>query len=72
VHTPKQVYLPQNESIIQASAGARHSIVLTSDKKVYGWGDGEQGQLGQIPRWGSNYQMFYGNGQKAKVIGVVI
>ena len=51
VHTPKQINLPHNEFIIQASAGARHSVVLTRDKKVYGWGDGEQGQLGQISRW---------------------
>ncbi|XP_020530583.1 ultraviolet-B receptor UVR8-like [Amborella trichopoda] len=43
---PTQVHCLQGLRIIQASAGSRHSIAVTDDGKVYGWGDGEQNQLG--------------------------
>ncbi|CAM6124002.1 unnamed protein product [Calypogeia fissa] len=43
--TPRQVFL-DGQHVVQASAGARHSVVLTASGKVFGWGDGEQGQLG--------------------------
>lgn len=47
VHTPKKVFLPAGELVVQASAGARHSLVLTESGRLIGWGDGEQGQLGR-------------------------
>ncbi|KAH7441352.1 hypothetical protein KP509_03G034500 [Ceratopteris richardii] len=50
VHTPTQVHLPEGELVIQASAGVRHSVVFTESGKIFGWGDGEQGQLGRSAR----------------------
>ncbi|KAI5073199.1 hypothetical protein GOP47_0011212 [Adiantum capillus-veneris] len=47
VHTPTEVHLPQGELVVQAAAGARHTVVLTESGNLFGWGDGEQGQLGR-------------------------
>lgn len=47
---PRQVSL-EGQSVVQASAGARHTVALTANGKVFGWGDGEQGQLGMSNRW---------------------
>ncbi len=38
----------EGKRVKQGSAGARHSIVLTDDGEIYGWGDNEQGQLGEL------------------------
>ncbi|MCO5551230.1 hypothetical protein L7F22_004729 [Adiantum nelumboides] len=48
VHTPTEVHLPEGELVDQAAAGARHSVVLTACGNLFGWGDGEQGQLGKL------------------------
>ncbi|GAX80909.1 hypothetical protein CEUSTIGMA_g8344.t1 [Chlamydomonas eustigma] len=40
--------------VLQASAGLRHSLVLTSTNDVYSFGDGEQGQLGTTTRGGGS------------------
>lgn len=45
---PKQVYALEGAQVIRASAGARHSIAITDGGIIYGWGDGEQNQLGKI------------------------
>ncbi len=42
----------EGKRVKQGSAGARHSIVLTDDGEIYGWGDNEQGQLGELARFG--------------------
>ena len=34
------------ESVIQISCGSHHSLALTSEGKVYGWGDNEYGEVG--------------------------
>ena len=34
------------ESVIQISCGSNHTLVLTSEGRVYGWGDNEYGQVG--------------------------
>ncbi|KAH9314061.1 hypothetical protein KI387_022688, partial [Taxus chinensis] len=48
VLVPMQVWDLEHVRVIQASAGARHSIAITEEGNVYGWGDGEQNQLGKI------------------------
>ncbi|KAH8943563.1 hypothetical protein BDL97_13G058500 [Sphagnum fallax] len=48
VLAPKQVTALEGKRVKQGSAGARHSIVLTDDGEIYGWGDNEQGQLGEL------------------------
>jgi len=45
-----QVYALEGARVIQASAGSRHSIAITEGGIIYGWGDGEQNQLGKIER----------------------
>ncbi|OAE31917.1 hypothetical protein AXG93_4485s1040 [Marchantia polymorpha subsp. ruderalis] len=47
-HRPAQVKFLESERIVQVSAGARHSVALTDNGNIFGWGDGEQGQLGEI------------------------
>ncbi|XP_049935460.1 uncharacterized protein LOC116260292 isoform X3 [Nymphaea colorata] len=47
---PREVHSLCGSRIIQASAGSRHSIAVTEDWKLYGWGDGEQNQLGHTKR----------------------
>ena len=32
--------------IVDISAGSSHTLALSDDQKVYGWGDGTNGQLG--------------------------
>ncbi|KAL2629156.1 hypothetical protein R1flu_013842 [Riccia fluitans] len=44
---PVKILSLKGEHIIQVSAGARHSVALTDKGKVFGWGDSEQGQLGE-------------------------
>ncbi|KAJ7531965.1 hypothetical protein O6H91_14G067000 [Diphasiastrum complanatum] len=46
VLSPRQVLSLQKEQVMQASAGARHSIIMTRNEEIFVWGDGEQGQLG--------------------------
>lgn len=36
----------EGKLVVQASAGARHTVVLLDKGEVYGWGDSAQGQLG--------------------------
>ncbi|KAL3687154.1 hypothetical protein R1sor_013463 [Riccia sorocarpa] len=47
-HLPVKILSLRGERVIQVSAGARHSVALTDKGEVFGWGDGEQGQLGDI------------------------
>ncbi|XP_057857304.1 uncharacterized protein LOC131066540 isoform X2 [Cryptomeria japonica] len=44
---PTQVKVLEHLRVIQGSAGTRHSIAITEEGNVYGWGDGEQNQLGK-------------------------
>eukprot|EP00466_Bigelowiella_natans_P006189 jgi/Bigna1/44460/e_gw1.96.25.1 len=37
-----------NEAVIQISCGGFHTGLLTEQGKVYTWGDGEKGQLGNL------------------------
>lgn len=43
--------------MIQASAGARHTVVLADRGDVYGWGDCGQGQLGASERCDSVFML---------------
>jgi alpha-tubulin suppressor-like RCC1 family protein len=36
----------QGQGILQVARGARHTLVLTADRKLYGFGDNSEGQLG--------------------------
>ncbi|CAG2175893.1 unnamed protein product [Oppiella nova] len=60
----------ENKSIYQISCGFQHTMILTSDRCVYGWGDNMHGQLGcgpdyegQVFSWGKND--FYQLGHKS-------
>ncbi|KAJ4772444.1 Regulator of chromosome condensation (RCC1) family protein [Rhynchospora pubera] len=45
---PKPVSILQNTRIIQVACGGYHSLALSDEGKVYAWGHGGQGQLGQL------------------------
>ena len=47
---PKQVEAFAGQRVVALSAGRCHSIALTADGSVWGWGDGGQGQLGHGDR----------------------
>ncbi len=44
--SPRQVQGLEGKVVLQASAGARHTVVLLDEGEVFGWGDCAQGQLG--------------------------
>ena len=34
--------------IQKAASGSNHTLVLTKDGKIYGWGDAESGKIGRM------------------------
>src|ERR1700733_41604 len=44
--TPIIIKFPKNDTICQISCGYYHSLALTSDGDVYGWGYNTFGQIG--------------------------
>lgn len=46
VPTPTLINFPNKELITHIYAGLNHSMAITSEGKVYSWGDGTNGQLG--------------------------
>lgn len=49
IHKPKQVKLPKNCVVVHISAGINHSVALTREGKVYGWGENKYNHLGTMP-----------------------
>lgn len=45
----QNIIISNKESIIKISAGGHHTVVLTSNLKLYAFGFGAYGQLGIIP-----------------------
>ena len=46
VWTPKVVTALERTRVVQVAAGGGHSMALTDSGVVFGWGHGEDGQLG--------------------------
>ncbi|KAG6544026.1 hypothetical protein Mapa_014549 [Marchantia paleacea] len=71
-HRPGQVKFLEGERIVQVSAGARHSVALTDSGNIFGWGDGEQGQLGEIKSSKQQFPIFLSGPENAgKLLYVV-
>ena len=45
-YEPQLIEFFNDKNIVQVCCGARHSLVLTEEGVVYGWGDNEYGQTG--------------------------
>ena len=42
---PTEIKFPKGTKVVRVSCGENHTLVMTSDHEVYGWGCAEQGQL---------------------------
>lgn len=64
--TPKQIEALEHETIVQISAGKLHSYALTDDGRLFSWGQGEFGRLGnglssdQVEPFPIDPSMFFG------------
>jgi alpha-tubulin suppressor-like RCC1 family protein len=38
----------KKSKLIKVASGAHHSLAMTADGKVYGWGDAESGKIGRM------------------------
>ncbi len=45
---PAKISLPRRVKIVQLSAGLHHTLMLSSDGEVFGFGSNSHGQLGQV------------------------
>ena len=45
---PAKISLPRRVKIVQLSAGLHHTLMLSDDGEVYGFGSNSHGQLGQV------------------------
>jgi len=45
---PAKIILPRRVKIVQLSAGLHHTLMLSSDGEVFGFGSNSHGQLGQV------------------------
>jgi len=48
VRVPKQIDYFGGHKIVDISVGSMHSLAVTEEGEVYGWGRNEQGQLGDM------------------------
>lgn len=64
VKIPKKItfFEEKNLQVLKITAGARHTLVLASNNKVYAFGDNSEGQC-------SGYSQYYTNPQKVKIPG---
>ncbi|BDR52348.1 hypothetical protein KIM372_02550 [Bombiscardovia nodaiensis] len=46
INTPERLYSPSSYPLTAIASGFEHSLGLTSDGKVYSWGNNDEGQLG--------------------------
>ncbi|CAG2170153.1 unnamed protein product [Oppiella nova] len=45
-HTPNRISALNDKRVVDISCGCSHSLALTADGLVYGWGDNREGQVG--------------------------
>ncbi|KAL5011340.1 hypothetical protein ScPMuIL_009891 [Solemya velum] len=45
---PKQIDVLSNKKIVDTAVGSMHSLAVTDDGEVYGWGRNEQAQMGDL------------------------
>ena len=43
----KSVFKKGKRTLLKVKSGAHHSLALTSDGKVFAWGDAESGKIGR-------------------------
>lgn len=48
--TPKYIKFFSNKKVIYIACGAYHSLAITSDFKLYGWGEAKLGQIGSYSK----------------------
>ena len=54
---PAKISLPRRVKIVQLSAGLHHTLMLSDDGEVYGFGSNSHGQLGQVRTSGPQYHI---------------
>ena len=51
-----EVFRKGKRTLVKIASGAHHSVALTSDGKVWAWGDAESGKIGRMLKSRNKHQ----------------